>query len=387
MASTTATPSGKRSSGMADWRAGLRRRLKPPRKLEFTREGKYFTGMTLLIGFGAINTGNNLLYLLLGMMLALIIISGVMSESVLQKLEVHRRLPERIFAGQPALAEVTLINHKLRAPSFSIQILERIVGVPLVDRPAVYFMRVAPNHAQATGQYRFAWPRRGRWRIEGVEVATRFPFDLFRKSRDFDTAAEVIVYPMPLDPPDIHGIAARPQGDVRRHRIGGGGDFYGLRDLRQGDDARAVHWKSSARRGELLVRESEEEETRAVVLCLHNRWGAGDSPAPSHRARLEEAVGLCAGLAQQLLARGFAVGLATLDESIPVNTGAGHFDRILRALALAAFHGDPELDEGQRAALSPSPRFATAAQDNCIVVGAGAPPAPAQGKVLAMVRT
>ena len=55
-------------------------RRRPPRKLKFTREGKFFVGITLGVGFAAINTGNNLLYLLLGMLLSLIVLSGVMSE-------------------------------------------------------------------------------------------------------------------------------------------------------------------------------------------------------------------------------------------------------------------------------------------------------------------
>src|SRR5262245_33888588 len=79
-------------------RAGrrLRRAWRPPRKLQFTREGKYFVGITIGVGFAAINTGNNLLYLLLGMMLSLIIASGIMSELSLRALTVTRQPPGRI---------------------------------------------------------------------------------------------------------------------------------------------------------------------------------------------------------------------------------------------------------------------------------------------------
>ncbi|MEQ9319041.1 MAG: hypothetical protein RIF41_07760, partial [Polyangiaceae bacterium] len=77
-----------------------------PRKLKFTREGKYFLGITLGVGFAAINTGNNLLYLLLGMMLSLIIVSGVMSELSLRTLTVKRRLPARAQVGRSHLVEI-----------------------------------------------------------------------------------------------------------------------------------------------------------------------------------------------------------------------------------------------------------------------------------------
>lgn len=351
---------------MAKLRARVNSRIKPPRRLKFTREGKYFTGMTILIGFGAINTGNNLLYLLLGMMLALIIISGILSETVLQKLEVNRRLPTRIFAGVPALMELSLRNHKRRASSFSIQVIERVVGLPPEQRPATYFMRVASGQ-EDTAQTRYAFPHRGRWLIEGVEVATRFPFDLFLKSRDFDIPTEVVVYPAPLDPPPLAGIAARPMGDVRRHRVGSGGDFYGMRDYRQGDDARSVHWKTTAKRGVMIVREFEEEEARVVTLCLDNRWPTrADQDEAATRARAEEAVGVCAGLARDLLGRGFAVSLVTCDERISGGTGAAQLDRVLRTLALVEFHGDPA--QGTEALARPG--FSVGQADHCVVVTA-----------------
>lgn len=366
-----------RGGWLKRWRANLDKRVKPPRRLKFTREGKYFTGMTILIGFGAINTGNNLLYLLLGMMLALIILSGVLSENVLQRLRVYRRLPERIFANQPALVEVRMANDKARSSSFSIQIQDRIEGIDEEKRPAVYFLRVPPGQ-EATSQYRFAFPRRGRWKIEGTEVATRFPFDLFRKSRDFDDPLEVLVFPQPLDPPPLYGVASRPQGDVRRHKVGHGGDFHGLRDWRQGDDARDVHWKITAKRGVMIVREFEEEEARTLTLCFHNRWQLeeGDDVAQdAYRDKLEEAVGVCAGLAQRLLARGYAVALTTLDARVSAGTGAAQFDRVLRTLALVRFHGDPDFlqdpDAAQEAGLSDKPRFELNHQDHCVVIGQG----------------
>ncbi len=379
------TTANARPNALTQWRSRFNQRIKPPRRLTFTREGKYFTGMTILIGFGAINTGNNLLYLLLGMMLALIILSGVLSENVLQKLRTHRRLPERIFAGQPALVELTLHNDKARSSSFSIQVLDRIIDIDAKDRPAAYFMRVEPGK-QAIGQYRFAFPRRGRWKIEGFEVATRFPFDLFRKSRDFDDPQEIVVFPSPLDPPPITGIAARPQGDVRRHKVGHGGDFHGLRDWRQGDDARDVHWKSTAKRGVLLIREFEEEESRSITLCFNNQWNpAAGQDLDAYRTKLEESVSICAGLAQQLLSRGYAISLATLDIRISTGTGAAQFDRVLRTLALMHFHDDPELTDDQRDELSGRTTFETNHLDHCVILGHGKLARPEAGHIVAEV--
>ena len=91
------------------------RRWKPPRKLKFTREGKYYLGITLGVGFAAINTGNNLLYLLLGMLLSLIVVSGVMSDLSLRQLTVQRRLPTRAQVGRAHLGVDGALHRKLKA--------------------------------------------------------------------------------------------------------------------------------------------------------------------------------------------------------------------------------------------------------------------------------
>src|SRR6478735_6725178 len=106
----------------AEFRARVRRWLRPPRALKTTREGKYFIGITIGVGFAAINTGNNLLYLLLGMMLSLIVASGILSEMSLRALGVTRQPPQRIYAKTPFLMGIGLRNAKARAPSFSIEV-------------------------------------------------------------------------------------------------------------------------------------------------------------------------------------------------------------------------------------------------------------------------
>src|SRR6476659_1320864 len=100
--------------------ARLRRWMRPPRSLKTTREGKYFIGITIGVGFAAINTGNNLLYLLLGMMLSLIVASGILSEMSLRAIDVTRQPPQRIHARTPFLMGIGLGNRKKRFPSFSI---------------------------------------------------------------------------------------------------------------------------------------------------------------------------------------------------------------------------------------------------------------------------
>src|SRR5829696_1371043 len=106
---------------MSFW-SRLRRRLRPPRRLRFPREGRIIVLLAIGVGFAAINTGNNLLYLLLGWLLSFIIASGILSEMTRKRLTVERRPPPRVFAGEPFLMEVVIENGKEARASFSIEV-------------------------------------------------------------------------------------------------------------------------------------------------------------------------------------------------------------------------------------------------------------------------
>ena len=87
-----------------------------------TREGLCFTGAVVLLALAALNTGNNLLFVIVACMLAAILISGVLSHLVLSGMDLRLDLPEQIFAGQSARALARLTNRKHRMPSFSLRL-------------------------------------------------------------------------------------------------------------------------------------------------------------------------------------------------------------------------------------------------------------------------
>src|SRR5690349_12143943 len=244
----------------------LRRRLRPPRRLSFTREGKIIVILSVGVGFAAINTGNNLLYLLLGWLLSFIIASGVLSEMTLRQPSVERRPPPRIFAGEPFLMEVVIKNSKPKRASYSIEV-EDLQGKTPIDKRC-YFLKIPEGKSQRTS-YRHTFVRRGLYTLTGYRIATKFPFALFRKSRDVDAPLEVLVYPARVAVPRPAPRTAT-RGENRANRTGRRGEFFGLREHRSGDDRRDVHWRSSARTGRLLVREYEDEHARKVVIGVDN---------------------------------------------------------------------------------------------------------------------
>ena len=107
-------------------------RLSQHRAIRVTTEGTRLL-LTLAVGIAAVNTGNNLFYLLLAMMLSLIVLSGLLSEQCVRRLEFHRHLPDALFVHQPAVASVWIANHKTQTPSVSLRILG-VVGGQDADR-------------------------------------------------------------------------------------------------------------------------------------------------------------------------------------------------------------------------------------------------------------
>ena len=240
-------------------------RIRPPRKLKFTREGKFFVGITLGVGFAAINTGNNLLYLLLGMLLALIIVSGLMSELSLRDLTVVRRLPLRAQVGRPHLVEIEVFNHKGRVPSYAIEVEDLRAGQPADKR--CFFLKISPKSAQVAA-YRRTPAKRGRDKHVGFRIATRFPFGLFEKSREVPAEGELIIYPA-VDPVNLPVLpAGRYTGDDASFGRGHGDDYLGLKLLRDGEDLRDVHWRKSAAVGQLVARERARDARPDIVLAL-----------------------------------------------------------------------------------------------------------------------
>jgi uncharacterized protein (DUF58 family) len=308
--------------------AGWRRRIRPPRRLKFTREGKFFVGITLGVGFAAINTANNLLYLLLGMLLALIVVSGIMSELSLRDLTVVRRLPLRAQVGRAHLVEIEVFNHKGRIPSYAIEVEDLRAGQPADKR--CFFLKISPKSAQVAA-YRRTPTRRGRDVHVGFRIATRFPFGLFEKSREVTAEGELVIYPA-VDPVQLPPApAGRSPGADHVVGRGHGEEFLGLKLMRSGEDPRDVHWRKTAAVGQLVMRERARETRPDVTLPLDTvrPTSAGDEWNAAFERRIRDV----ASRAVAHLKRGDRVAVTTAAGVVRADRTVGA-DPLLRYLAL-----------------------------------------------------
>ncbi len=296
------------------------------RSATFTTEGTRFVLFTLAVGVAAINTGNNLFYLLVAMMLSLITMSGLLSEVCLRKLQVSCHAPEFAYAGSDVTLTLVLTNPKTRFPSFSLRLAE-VVGGRANER-SIHVKYLPPG-----GTVLVACPLhvtgRGRYDIDGIQIATPFPFGLFLKRSFLPHRMSVLIVPKPQPlPPGLLTSVSALGIDRAAARRGPGADLYNLRLYQPGDDSRLIHWMSTARTSQLIVRETEAESHPRVTISL-------STTAPEEaRASFERAVTLTASLTAHFHAQGFRVRLRVGPTDHPAPAGEYTLMRLLAPLAL-----------------------------------------------------
>jgi uncharacterized protein (DUF58 family) len=304
-------------------------RMKDAFDFELTRVGMVYLLVCLVIGIAAVNTANNLLFIVLAAMLAAIGVSGISSAAVLRRLELDVILPRNAFARVPVQIRVNLINPRLWMPAFSVKVFspvdkkkqrrgwewnktefafpkkKRWVRMPdytlsrksappvparILTRP-VYFTFVAPQDTAGT-ELEVAFPRRGHYSQEGFSIATRFPFSFLVKSRKVRLERDLMVYPSLLEPDDFLDVLPMITGDFVSFMRGRGTELYRIREATPQDPGRFVDWKATAKTGHLKVREFTREDERRLRLVF-------DNPEPGHVSMpaYERAISMAASLA------------------------------------------------------------------------------------------
>lgn len=295
------------------------------RRLEITKSGWLFIALTLAVGFAAINSGSNLLHAVFGAQMALIIGSGMLSERAVFRAEARRVLAEAIHAETPTPLRVELTNRSAGGELFSVSVEDDDGEQPGECGP-VFAVRLAPKQT-TTLHTTVTMPSRGRHTLPKAVVATRFPFGLFVKRRDMAAPPEVTVYPK-LHPVRVEaGTRHRPGTGEASGRISRVGEFFGMREYRDGDDPRRIDWRTVARGQRPAVRDYEALGDDERVLDLPTGV-TGD-------ARFEREVSRVASLAvAHLQEPGVAVGLRYGGELVLEPASGAHARHaLLEALA------------------------------------------------------
>lgn len=297
--------------------------------MKLTREGKRFLLAALLIAVAAINTGNNLIYLILSLMLSFVALSWLILRQNLAGLVLDVSASGPFFAEEEVKVELRVHNEK-KIPVYSV-----IIAVP--DAAAQVYCGHIAGHGVLRDSMRMVFRKRGLYAYKDFIVQSGFPFILFRKSMSVHVSGQVLVYPKLLEIREMIDVVKGLQEEGVVAVRGRGDEVYSLRAFQYGDDWRRIHWKASAKQEGFLIREYAEYASQRITLLL-------DNLLPHDDIRFEAVVSAAASLAKQYLETGYPVRFIAVGKTIPFGSGEEHLRSILNILAVVTQQeGDADL--------------------------------------------
>ncbi|OGW32565.1 MAG: hypothetical protein A2X59_06110 [Nitrospirae bacterium GWC2_42_7] len=288
--------------------------------MKTTREGKRFILAAFLIAVAAINTGNNLIYLILSMMISFLLLSVLLLKINLSGLMLEVYISSPLFAGEETTAVFSITNKKRFIPSYSVRVTAD------TDFSNAYYTLI-PSSSTVRKETPVIFPKRGLYSYGNFYVQSGFPFILLEDRRPVKVSGEILVYPTLIE---VDGIIPEISGSEIAETIrvkGSGDEIHSIREFGYGDDWHKILWKVSARASTLLVREFAEHEFRRVTIIT-------DNLRPVEPEMFEKAVSLSASISKLFIEMGFHVRLLSCKKVVPFGSGDEHLFRILDTLAV-----------------------------------------------------
>jgi len=268
------------------------------------------------LGFSAVNTGNNLLFLVVSGLLAFMSVTGYAGMRNIKGLTPEVIPPPEIFAGTAAPFRLRIHNNKRHVTSFLIRLEcpgDQGITFPLVGRAA-----------SAEGAIDLIFPDRGHAAIDRITISSPFPVNFFTRYWTFPSDSRFVVFPRLLAGMTFGGNGeTERQGKSARQDRGLDGELERIAAYSGIEPLRMIHWKLSARSEDLLVKEFGSQATPPLVIDLDSLPGQG----------LEQRISRAAWLVRRWVSLR-PVGLRFGKRVIPAETGRRHGMKLLTELAL-----------------------------------------------------
>jgi len=229
--------------------------------VRLTSLGTAYLLLTVTVGFAAINTGNNSLFIGLAFMLGVLLLSGLASKGGLKGIEIELVELDEAWAGEPTPGLLILHN---RSKIWSARDIVLILSE--LEEPV--FVPVLPGKSRTTVPATFLFPKRGRIELTRVDLYTRYPFALFVKKRRVRLNAQTVVFPRLLSHRERQPFIPVEGDFVASNRVGPGAEIFAFRDYVRGDSLRQLHWKKTASLGRWIIKQSELDANRSVQIAL-----------------------------------------------------------------------------------------------------------------------
>jgi uncharacterized protein (DUF58 family) len=272
--------------------------------------------ITLLLGFAAVNTGNNLLFLIVAGLLAFMSVTGLAGMYNIKKLVPDLYPPEELYAGIPAPFRLSVQNTARYLPSFLARV-ETSAG------PALVFPVVLKN-STCDGTVMMTFIQRGIFPLGRVTISSPYPVGFFTRYWSYEITGTVTVFPRPLiSVSGGSGEDAMNSGDGLRRERGLSGELERIYPYSGSEPLRMIHWKHSARSHDLLVKGFGRSVVTPLVIDVNTLPGQG----------IEEQLSRAAWLIQRWVQER-PVGLLLGGRILSTGLGRQHGLMLLKELAL-----------------------------------------------------
>ncbi|MCD8567854.1 MAG: DUF58 domain-containing protein [Geovibrio sp.] len=286
-----------------------------PSVIRIKKAGWIYIALCIFMGVGAVNTANNLVYIIVALMLGFMAVSGFFGVADMNRLRVEVGLPDEIYAGRVCPVSVRLVNERRFLPAFLIRVhvQDREIFFPFTD-----------TGGQSVKFAEIIFPARGRHILSGMYVSTVFPFNFFTRYKDLTDSADVVVFPSLLPCISAYsGAKSGGQGENATDKKGFESELMSIRSYTAGDSMRMIHWKATARTGNLKVKEMTSLGAEPVIIEPEKLNGG-----------TEQRLSCAAWLISSLMEKGAPVGLKTREKFFPPDVTPAHRLEMLRELAL-----------------------------------------------------
>lgn len=307
-----------------------------PRKRE---GGARLTGRgagLLLLSLGAVIIGAMLpepLLVQLGLFgIVLLAAAWPVARSNLNGLTLSRSGPESAFAGQ-LFPYVLTIRNSRRFDSIGVDVEDGVAGPAERGLHALWL----PAGGSVSREFPIRVLRRGtRVRVRSTLIST-FPLGLWRTRRELRDTLNMTVYPRPVSPralPDAQDAALIDAEEAESLRRDWAGDFHGIRQFQPGDRLKLIHWPSTARSREIMVRQFDRRLPEKYSIFFHSiRPGRGESGPDAFESAMELLCGLLVHCRDQAIPLDLTASF--LDWRTVHVPNPAHIEPALEALAAA----------------------------------------------------
>jgi uncharacterized protein (DUF58 family) len=290
------------------WASRLVTALLPTERNFPTREGLTYASVSLALLFAGLYQQVNLILLVFTLTAGPVFASIFGGRSMLRKLIPVRRAPSYVFSGDPLSIEYVVSNGRRWSATLALFLEDSIVPV---DRtvsgaatltPKVFFARVGGGERSRV-RWVSASPKRGKYRFRDIDLGTRAPFGIVEHRVTIPLAESILVYPR------IGELSRRwfqwqrqameSRNGKRHDRSAQQLEYHGLRDYRSGDSPRWIHWRTTARRGELMVKEFEQHNEQDIAILV-DPWLPRTKALPEQRDAVELAISFAATLCLEI---------------------------------------------------------------------------------------